>query len=42
MSLRDLSRQMTQLERQKDAGDRSSADRERRTKAAKQLRDLTA
>jgi RNA polymerase primary sigma factor len=39
--LRALSRQMTQLERQKDAGDRSSADRERRTKAAKQLRDLT-
>ncbi|HTU20676.1 MAG TPA: sigma-70 family RNA polymerase sigma factor [Gemmataceae bacterium] len=39
--LRGLSRQMIQLERQKDAGDRSSADRERRTKAAKQLRDLT-
>jgi len=39
--LRSLSRQMTQLDRQKDAGDRSSADRERRTKAAKQLRDLT-
>ena len=38
--LRNLSRQMTQLERQKDAGDRSSADRERRTKAAKQLRDV--
>ncbi len=39
--LRALSRQMTQLEREKDAGHRSSADRERRTKAAKQLRDLT-
>jgi RNA polymerase primary sigma factor len=39
--LRSLSRQMIQLEHQKDAGDRSSADRERRTKAAKQLRDLT-
>jgi RNA polymerase primary sigma factor len=38
--LRGMSRQMVQLERQKDAGDRSSADRERRTKAAKQLRDL--
>jgi RNA polymerase primary sigma factor len=38
--LRVLSRQMVQLEHQKDAGDRSSADRERRTKAAKQLRDL--
>jgi RNA polymerase primary sigma factor len=39
--LRNLSRQMTQLEHRKDAGDRSSADRERRTKAAKQLRDFT-
>jgi RNA polymerase primary sigma factor len=39
--LRTLSRQMVQLEHQKDAGDRSSTDRERRTKAAKQLRDLT-
>lgn len=39
--LRSFSRQMAQLERQKDAGDRSSADRERRTKAVKQLRDLT-
>jgi RNA polymerase primary sigma factor len=39
--LRSLSRQMVQLERQKDAGARSAADRERRTKAAKQLRDLT-
>src|SRR5262249_25912934 len=39
--LRVLSRQMVQLDRQKDAGARSSADRERRTKAAKQLRDLT-
>ncbi len=39
--LRNLSRQMVQLDLQKDAGDRSSADRERRTKAAKQLRDLT-
>jgi RNA polymerase primary sigma factor len=38
--LRALSRQMIQLERQKDAGDRSTMDRERRTKAAKQLRDL--
>jgi RNA polymerase primary sigma factor len=38
--LRVLSRQMVQLEHQKDAGHRSSADRERRTKAAKQLRDL--
>ncbi|HEY7426467.1 MAG TPA: sigma-70 family RNA polymerase sigma factor [Gemmataceae bacterium] len=39
--MRILSRQMVQLDRQKDAGARSSADRERRTKAAKQLRDLT-
>jgi RNA polymerase primary sigma factor len=39
--LRGFSRQMAQLEREKDAGHRSSADRERRTKAAKQLRDLT-
>ncbi|HTU92015.1 MAG TPA: sigma-70 family RNA polymerase sigma factor [Gemmataceae bacterium] len=39
--LRAFSRQMAQLEREKDAGHRSSADRERRTKAAKQLRDLT-
>ncbi|MHB1422266.1 MAG: sigma-70 family RNA polymerase sigma factor [Gemmataceae bacterium] len=39
--LRNYSRQMSQLEREKDAGHRSSADRERRTKAAKQLRDLT-
>ena len=39
--LRALSRQMAQLEHEKDAGDRSSADRERRTKAAKQLRELT-
>ncbi len=38
--LRALSRQMIQLERQKDAGDRSTSDRERRTKAAKQLRDV--
>ncbi|HWG46349.1 MAG TPA: sigma-70 family RNA polymerase sigma factor [Gemmataceae bacterium] len=41
VELRTVSRQMIQLEHQKDAGDRSSADRERRTKAAKQLRDLT-
>jgi len=39
--LRGLSRQMIQLEHQKDSGDRSSAGRERRTKAAKQLRELT-
>jgi RNA polymerase primary sigma factor len=39
--LRVLSRQMVQLDHQKDAGARSSADRERRTKAAKHLRDLT-
>jgi RNA polymerase primary sigma factor len=39
--LRTLSRQMVQLEHEKDAGDRSSADRERRTKAAKHLRELT-
>ncbi len=39
--LRSFSRQMTQLDREKDAGHRSPADRERRTKAAKQLRDLT-
>lgn len=38
--LRNYSRQMAQLEREKDAGHRSCADRERRTKAAKQLRDL--
>jgi RNA polymerase primary sigma factor len=39
--LRALSRQMVQLEHEKDAGHRSSADRERRTKAAKHLRELT-
>jgi len=39
--LRALSRQMVQLDHQKDAGARSSADRDRRTKAAKQLRELT-
>jgi RNA polymerase primary sigma factor len=39
--LRNISRQMALLEREKDAGHRSQADRERRTKAAKQLRDLT-
>ena len=39
--LRSFSRQMAQLDREKDAGHRSPADRERRTKAAKQLRDLT-
>ncbi|HEY7329925.1 MAG TPA: sigma-70 family RNA polymerase sigma factor [Gemmataceae bacterium] len=39
--LRSFARQMAQLDRDKDAGHRSSADRERRTKAAKQLRDLT-
>jgi RNA polymerase primary sigma factor len=39
--LRNISRQMAQLEHEKDAGHRSQADRERRTKAAKQLRDFT-
>jgi RNA polymerase primary sigma factor len=39
--LRNYSQQMTQLERDKDAGHRSPADRERRTKAAKQLRALS-
>jgi len=38
--LRVLSRQMTELEQQVGAGDRSAADRERRTRMAKQLRDL--
>jgi RNA polymerase primary sigma factor len=38
--LRHLSRQMTDLTRQLDARDRSAADRERRTKNIKRLRDL--
>jgi len=38
--LRVLSRQMTELARQSDTRDRSAADRERRTKVVKQLRDL--
>jgi RNA polymerase primary sigma factor len=38
--LRDLARQMSELEQQSSAGDRSAADRERRTKQVKQLRDL--
>jgi RNA polymerase primary sigma factor len=41
--LRQLSRQMADLTRQIDAGDhRSAADRERRTKLVKRLRDLIA
>ena len=35
-----LARQMKHLVEESDAGDRSAADRERRTKAAKPLRDL--
>jgi RNA polymerase primary sigma factor len=38
--LRVLSRQMTDLSREAEAGDRSAADRERRNKVVKQLRDL--
>jgi len=38
--LRVVSRQMSDLQQQLDAGDRSAADRERRTRIAKQLRDL--
>jgi RNA polymerase primary sigma factor len=38
--LRVLSHQMSELARYIDAGDRSAADRERRTKMVKQLRDL--
>jgi RNA polymerase primary sigma factor len=38
--LRVLSRQMTELAHQSDTRDRSAADRERRTKVVKQLRDL--
>jgi RNA polymerase primary sigma factor len=39
--LNALSRQMKQLAAEAEHGDRSAADRERRTKAAKLLRDLT-
>jgi RNA polymerase primary sigma factor len=38
--LRAISRQMEELARQIEAGDRSQADRERRNKLVKQLRDL--
>jgi RNA polymerase primary sigma factor len=38
--LRGLSRQMDELQRYIDAGDRSAADRERRNKVVKHLRDL--
>ncbi len=38
--LRELSRQMDELARHADAGDRSAADRERRSRSVKQLREL--